>query len=122
MFVRFRQSRRRLQCSLLETRRVDGKVRHEHIASLGTIEIPPSIADRAAFWGALLQRLGKLSNRLSHQTHGKLFEQIKVKIPIPTKRLISPAFSFCNGRCSSTQVNDRTPVEHAHSDETGRSG
>jgi hypothetical protein len=31
MFVRFRQSRRSLQLSLIETRRVEGKVRHEHI-------------------------------------------------------------------------------------------
>jgi hypothetical protein len=38
MFVRFRETGRRLQCSLIETRRVDGKVRHEHIASLGSIE------------------------------------------------------------------------------------
>ena len=32
MFVRFRQSARRLQLSLVETRRDGSKVRHEHIA------------------------------------------------------------------------------------------
>jgi hypothetical protein len=84
MFVRFRQNRRRLQCSLIETRRTDGKVRHEHVAGLGAVPIEPSIADRVAFWGALHQRLGKLSNRFSHETHGKLIGQIHARIPMPT--------------------------------------
>jgi hypothetical protein len=84
MFVRFRQSRRRLQCSLIETHRVDGKVRHEHIAGLGAVPVEPSIADRVAFWTALHQRLGKLSNRFSHDTHGKLIGQIHARIPMPT--------------------------------------
>jgi hypothetical protein len=43
MFVRFRQARR-LQVSLIETRRVAGKVQHEHVASLGAVDIPPSVA------------------------------------------------------------------------------
>jgi hypothetical protein len=34
MFVRYRQTQSRLQASLVETRRINGKVRHEHIASL----------------------------------------------------------------------------------------
>jgi hypothetical protein len=84
MFVRFRQSRRRLQCSLIETRRVDGNVRHEHIASLGTIEIPPSIADRVAFWAALHPRLFKLSNRIRAGAQGKVIGQIHDRIPMPT--------------------------------------
>jgi hypothetical protein len=84
MFVRFRQSRRRLQCSLIETRRADGKVRHEHIAGLGAVPVDPSIADRVACWAALHQRLGKLSNRFSHETHGKLIGQVHARIPMPT--------------------------------------
>jgi hypothetical protein len=44
MFVRFRQTDYRLQVSLVETRRLDGKVRHEHIAGLGSVECPPSVA------------------------------------------------------------------------------
>jgi hypothetical protein len=39
MFVRFRQTAQRLQASLVETRRIDGKVRHEHIAGLGSVEM-----------------------------------------------------------------------------------
>jgi hypothetical protein len=62
MFVRFRQTEHRLQVSLAETCRVDGKVRHEHIASLGSIARSPSVADRMAFWSRLHERLAKLSN------------------------------------------------------------
>ncbi len=74
MFVRFRQNRRRLQYSLIETRRADGKLRYEHIARLRAVPIQPSIADRITFWGVLHQRLGKLSNRASQETLGKLIE------------------------------------------------
>jgi len=84
MFIRFRETSRSLQCTLIETRRVDGKVRNEHIASLGSIEVPPSIADRVAFWAELHQRLGRLSNRFSHEVHGKLIEQVHARIPMPT--------------------------------------
>jgi hypothetical protein len=73
-----------VQCSLIETRRVGVKLRHEHAASLGTIEIPPSSADRIAMWGELHQRLGKLSNRFGHETHAKLIGQSMLRIPMPT--------------------------------------
>jgi hypothetical protein len=43
MFARFRQSRHRLQVSLVETRRNRGKVQHEHVASLGSIKVPLSV-------------------------------------------------------------------------------
>lgn len=46
MFVRFRSSSRRLQVSLVETRRIDGKVRHEHVASFGSV-IEPQTLGRA---------------------------------------------------------------------------
>src|SRR5215510_1726404 len=57
MFARFRRTRHRLQVSLVETRRVGGKVRHEHVAGLGSIETPPSVDARLAFWVRLHQRL-----------------------------------------------------------------
>ena len=53
----------RLQLSLIETRRCDGKVRHEHIASLGS-----SVAERIAFWTRLHERLAKLANRVDAAT------------------------------------------------------
>jgi hypothetical protein len=117
MFVRFRQSRRRLQCSLIETRRVDGKVRHEHIAGLGTIEIPPSIADRIAFWAALHERLNKLSNRIGTETHGKLIGQIHARIPIPTvdeQRQLQKENAEADERFWSTlhNMNDSTAGGH----------
>lgn len=84
MFVRFRETSRRLQCSLIETRRVAGKVRHEHVAMLGSIPWPADIADRVVFWGEVHQRLCKLSNRFSHETYGKLIGQVHARIPMPT--------------------------------------
>ena len=33
-----------------ELRRLNGKVHHEHVASLGSVETPPSVPERIAFW------------------------------------------------------------------------
>jgi hypothetical protein len=82
MFVRFRQTRYRLQVSIVETHRVEGKVRHEHIASLGSIEMPPSVANRVAFWQRVHDRFGKLSNRIDPATQGKLRGDIHARIPM----------------------------------------
>jgi hypothetical protein len=84
MFVRFRLTKTRLQASLIETRRVGGKVRHEHVASLGTIEASPTTLDRIEFWPALHQRLAKLSNRIDAETHHKILAQIHARIPMVT--------------------------------------
>jgi hypothetical protein len=46
MFVRFRQAKSRLQASLIQTRRADGRVRHEHFAMLGTFDAPASVGGR----------------------------------------------------------------------------
>jgi hypothetical protein len=59
MFVRFRQTPRRLQASIVETRRKAGKV-----ASLGTIGLPMTVRGRQAFWAYLWDRLATLSNRV----------------------------------------------------------
>jgi hypothetical protein len=83
MFVRFRQGHR-LQVSLVETRRVDGKVRHEHVAGLGTIDVPPSVADRVEFWRRLHERLGQLSNRLDTAAQGKILGEIHARVPMVT--------------------------------------
>jgi hypothetical protein len=72
MFVRFRQTKHRLQLSLVETRRIDGRVLHEHIASLGSIENPPTVRARTAFWQRLHERLAKLSNRIDPATQGRI--------------------------------------------------
>jgi hypothetical protein len=84
MFVRFRQSPHRLQVSLVETRRVDRKVRHEHVASLGAVAVPPSVADRVAYWEQLHSRLGRLSNRLDMQIQSKILNAVHARIATPT--------------------------------------
>ena len=71
MFVRFRQTARRLQVSLVETHKSQGRVRHEHVASLGSVPSDLTPADRIAFWAALHPRLAKLGNRIdvTRQVH-----------------------------------------------------
>jgi hypothetical protein len=84
MFTRFRQTARRLQVSLVETRRSGGQVRHSHVASLGAITVSPSAADRIAFWTKLHQRLATLANRIDGPTHGKILAAVHAQIPMPT--------------------------------------
>src|SRR6516165_7986032 len=84
MFVRFRQSGRRLQASLVETRRLDGKVRHEHVASLGSTVIAPSVSDRIAFWQNLHERLARLANRIDAGTQAKILGAVRDRIPMVT--------------------------------------
>jgi hypothetical protein len=84
MFVRFRQGQYRLQLSLVETRRVAGKVRHEHIASLGSIGDPPSTGGRVAFWRRLHERLAKLGNRIDPAILGKILGDVHARVPMVT--------------------------------------
>ena len=81
MFVRFRQTAYRLQVSLVETRRIEGKVKHEHVASLGSIPDPPSTAERLAFWQKLHERLARLSNRVDA---AKVLGEVHERIPMVT--------------------------------------
>jgi hypothetical protein len=82
MFVRFRhQGRHRLQASIVgTTRRADGKVCQKHVAGLGSILVPPSVADRVAFWQQAHERLAKLDPA----TRGKLMGSLHERIPMPT--------------------------------------
>ena len=82
MFVRFRQTKRRVQVSLVENRRGDGRVRQEHIAWLGTIATEPSIDDRMAFWRQLHERLATLANRVDANTQAKVLADIHARIPM----------------------------------------
>jgi hypothetical protein len=84
MFVRFRQTKHRLQASLIETRRIDGKVRHEHIASLGSVEVPLTVGSRLAFWQRLHERLAKLSNRIDAAMQSKILGAVHARIPMVT--------------------------------------
>jgi hypothetical protein len=82
MFVRFRSTSAQLQVSLIETRRVTGKVRSEHIAGLGTIAQPATVIDRAEFWQSLHQRLDRLANRIADLT--PILTAVHSRIPLPT--------------------------------------
>jgi hypothetical protein len=84
MFVRFRQTARRLQVSLTATRWDGGRVRHEHVAGLGSAPLAPSAADRIAFWTKLHQRLDTLGNRVDATQRGPILTAIHARIPMPT--------------------------------------
>jgi hypothetical protein len=84
MFVRFRQTKTRLQASLIQTHRADGKVRHEHVVMLGTVDVPPSIAGRLAFWQHLHERMAKRGNWIDAATQAKLLGDIHARIPMVT--------------------------------------
>ena len=84
MFVRFRRNKSRVQVSLVETRRIDGKVRHEHVASFGSVEWPPSAEARIAFWQRLHERFATLSNRIDATTQAQLLGEIHARIPMVT--------------------------------------
>jgi hypothetical protein len=84
MFVRFRRSGSRLQASLIETQRADGKVRYEHVASLGSIEDPPTVKERIDFWRRLHERIGQLSNRVDTATQAKALGAVHARVPMPT--------------------------------------
>ena len=84
MFARFRQNRNRIQVTLIETCRVDGKVGHKYVASLGSCPTPPTVADRIAFWQALHTRLARLSNRVDAVTHRKVLGAVHERIPLVT--------------------------------------
>jgi hypothetical protein len=84
MFVRFRQQGRRLQASLMQTRRVSGKMQSEHIASLGSVDAEVSVRERLAFWTKLPERLARLGNRVGPDEHAKLYAALNARIPMVT--------------------------------------
>jgi hypothetical protein len=86
MFVRFRvrETPYGLAMSLVETSRENGKVRHDHVASLGSIETPLSVAARIEFWRGLHERLAQLSNRLDAETRGKVMGAVHARVPMVT--------------------------------------
>src|SRR5262249_36495599 len=70
--------------SLVEPRRENGKVRHEHVSSLGSVETPLTVAGRIEFWGRLHERLARLSNRLDSETQSKVLGAVHARVPMPT--------------------------------------
>ncbi|MGB6177122.1 MAG: hypothetical protein WBF43_12485, partial [Methylocella sp.] len=78
MFGRFRQGATRLQVSLVGGRRDGGKVRHEHVAGLGSIVEPMTIVGRPAFWNRLRERLYKLVNRIG-DAQGNILDAVHAR-------------------------------------------
>jgi hypothetical protein len=84
MFVRFRQQGRRLQASLMQTRRVSGKMQSEHIASLGSVDADLSVRERLAIWAKLPERLTRLGNRVGPDDQAKVYAALHARIPMVT--------------------------------------
>ena len=84
MFVRFRQQGNRLQASLMQTRRVSGKMQSEHIASLGSVDAEVSVRERLAFWAKLPERLARLGNRVGPDDQPKVYAALHARIPMVT--------------------------------------
>ncbi len=84
MHIRARLQHRRLQISLVDTRRAGGKVRQQHIAALGSVSPKMTVADRLAFWDQVEERLAKLDNRMDKDGHAKIIAALRTKIPMPT--------------------------------------
>jgi hypothetical protein len=64
----FPPASKRLQVSVVQNRRVAGKVHAEHIGALGSVD---TMRGRLAFWARLPQRLAALGNRVGHDEHAK---------------------------------------------------
>jgi hypothetical protein len=88
MFARFRHVEShlqiRLQVSVVESRRVAGKVCVEHITSLGSVGEPATNAERVAFWGNLHRRIDALANRIGEDDRAKIIGAIHARIPMVT--------------------------------------
>jgi hypothetical protein len=84
MFVHFRETPYGLAMSLVENRRENGRICHEHVASLGSIETPPSVAARIEFWRELHERLAQVSNRVDAETRGKVMVVVHARVPMVT--------------------------------------
>src|SRR5262252_1650052 len=78
MFVHFRETPYGLAMSLVENRRENGRICHEHVANLGSIETPPSVAARIEFWRGLHERLAQL------ETRGKVMVAVHARVPMVT--------------------------------------
>jgi len=87
MFVRWSaRPSGRLFARLVEGRRVDGRVRQEHVGQLGWVpaNVALTVADRRAFWVSAEAALARLSNRLDPKTEGDIRMALHARVPIVT--------------------------------------
>jgi hypothetical protein len=110
MFVKFRLSKYRLDVSLVSGSRINGKVRQQHVASLGSIKTPMTVAGRVAFWRSAHERLARLANRIG-DGESKIAVQIGARIPFCTME------DRQNVQASNAQAEERfgSKLHDAHS-------
>ena len=70
--------RARRSAVLIETIRIDGKPRQQHVAFLGSVSIDGS--DRVAFWYGVTLRLNWLGNRLSPEEREQIGSAIAKRV------------------------------------------
>jgi hypothetical protein len=84
MFVRFRTQRTRLQASLVETRRVAGKVVAKHLGGLGSVDADLSVRERETFWAKLPERLDRIGDWIGPSECEKICAMLDARIPMIT--------------------------------------
>ena len=107
------QARPTPSASLMQTRRVAGKVRSEHIASLGSVDADVSVRERLAFWAKLPERLARLGNRVGPDDQAKIYGALHARIPMVTpdeQRAIQEE----NARTTSGSGTDAGPQRFAY--------
>jgi hypothetical protein len=82
MFVRFRRTPRRLQASVVETRRRAGKVASEHVASLGSICAADDGPWPAGLLGVPVGGLAGLSDRIGADDQARIRKAVHGRIPM----------------------------------------
>lgn len=119
MFVRFRQTKRGLQVSLIETRREGCKVRHEHIAALGSVRLPLTVPDRIRFWAGLHERMVRLSNRLDGSQQTKVLGEVHARVPMVTpdeQRIVQRETAEADARLWATIEENSSEHAAGHKD------
>ena len=77
---------------LVETRCIDGKAQSEHMASLGSCRVPPTVADRVTFWSRAHSCLSRLQNRIDEDTRATLLGELHRRVPMVTPEEIAATF------------------------------
>ena len=92
MFIRFRQRGASLYVILAESRRVNGVVRQQHVASLGVVRLNAdaekwaTTRERSAVWLELHEIIGKL--QIDGELAAKLMAALQARLPYPTQEEI----------------------------------
>jgi hypothetical protein len=84
VFVRFRRQEDRLQASVVETRRLGGKVVSEHLGGLGSVDADLSVRERLVFWDKLPERFDRIGNWIGPDENAKLRALLQARIPMVT--------------------------------------